>query len=90
MATGDGGINLPNMAGIGGALDKLKFGLEARAKKFMERIEAIDTRSDAVFDRANQHVAGADRQLDQVNEYLDQVDKATGGNGGPLDAAPTT
>jgi hypothetical protein len=76
-------MKLPNLAGIGSSLDKLKVNLEARAAKFIAKVEATDQRGAAVFDRAEAHLAGAEAELKGVQDYLDEVESAIGGNGAP-------
>lgn len=85
-----GKLNMPNLAGVAGAFDKLRYGIEDRAGKLMARIEAEgEAKADAIFKRAHakldEHLTG----LDDMNEQLEALDK-TLGNGAPEGSPPSS
>lgn len=74
-------LNMPNLAGVTGAFDKMRHGIEDRAQKFMNRIEAVDARADAVFKKGDDKLDAHHESLKEVDGFLDQLDVAVG-NGG--------
>jgi len=76
---------LPRLAGLAGSLDKLRHGIEARADKLAQRIEATDARADATFAKATAHLDAVEGELTAAGEQFEELDKVLGGNGGPLE-----
>ena len=72
-------LNLPNLAGVASAFDKLRHGIEARADKMLKRVEAIDAKADTVFKSADAKLDAHDRGLGEIDHYLDALDRV--GNG---------
>lgn len=71
-------LNMPNLAGVTGAFDKLRFGIEARAGKFLERVEGIDAKADTVFKKASAKLDAHEQGLHDVDGFLEKVDAALG------------
>jgi hypothetical protein len=80
---------LSKLASIPGAFDLLMHGLEARAEKFLNRVQGADARAETVFAKAGTRLdATAGAALDSVDQYLDAIEQATNGApGGPLDGS---
>jgi hypothetical protein len=72
-------VNLPNLAGVTSAFDKLRHGIEARADKMLKRVEAIDAKADTVFKNADAKLDAHDQGLGEIDHYLDALDHV--GNG---------
>lgn len=83
-------INMPNLAGVAGAFDKLRYGIEARAQKLIERVESeAEAKAAAVFKRAH---ARLDEHIDAVHDVerqLGAMDQVLG-NGAPEDSPPSS
>lgn len=72
---------------VASALDKLNHGLEDRAGKLLNRIEEADTRANNAFGRANSTLDSHEAALNDVDQIIGAIEKAT--NGGPtLGAEP--
>lgn len=72
----------PKLRGVRSSLDKLKHALEADADKLAARIEGADVRRASVFEASHGAVATVERDLKDVEELLNDLEKS---NGGPLD-----
>lgn len=83
-------LNMPNLAGVTGAFDKLRDGIEARATKFMNRIEAVDARATTVFKKGDDKLDAHDASLKEVDGFLDKLDAALGNGERDLTESSTT
>lgn len=84
-------LNMPNLAGVTGAFDKMRHGIETRAEKFMGRIEGVNARADAVFAKGDAKLDVHHEGLKEVDGFLDQLDTALGnGAGGSAESSPTS
>ena len=73
----------PKLQGAASAFDKLHHALEAKAEKFLARVQSTDAKSDDVFKRAHAKIDTGDKFLDDVDEKLKALDQV--GNGPPTD-----
>lgn len=75
----------PKLRGVHGSLAKLRHALEEDADKLATRIETADTRRQNVFAASHGAVANVERDLREVEQFLNEMDKTNGGD--PLDAS---
>jgi hypothetical protein len=77
----------PRFRSITEALKKLQHNLDSDAQKLMQRIETADSRRETVFARSHATVAAAHTQLDDVDNFINELERS---NQGPLeqDSAP--
>ncbi len=71
-------LNMPNLAGVTGAFDKLRDGIEARAAKFMNRIESVDAKATTVFKKGDDKLDAHEAGLAEVDGFLEKLDASLG------------
>jgi hypothetical protein len=81
-------LNLPNLAGVTSAFDKLRHGIEDRAQKILSRVESVDAKADHVFAGAHEKLDAHEDGLRQIDGYLSDLDKV--GNGSPEDSSESS
>lgn len=72
---------LPLLASLPDVLNKHNFNLEARAERTHKRVALQDLRATDLDRRVGKHLDGVDAVLSSNDKYLDQVERALGGNG---------
>ncbi len=71
----------PKLRGVRASMDKLRHALETDADKLAARIEAADGKRSSVFEGSNKALAVVERDLKEVEDYIDELEKS---NGGPM------
>jgi hypothetical protein len=74
-------IMTPKVQGVASALAKLQHNLDARAGKFLDRIEGLDKKSDETFKKAHSRLDEAEQPLADIDKVIDALAEQT--NGGP-------
>jgi hypothetical protein len=75
----------PQFAGIGTALQKLKFNFNQDATKLTNRIANVDQRRSVAFEKANTSLDSAEAQVNEVESFVADLE---GSNGAPT-STPT-
>lgn len=73
----------PKFRGIAERLKKLQHNLNADAESLDARINAAEQKSKNVFAKSNASIDGAHRSLDEVDHFLNELEKS---NGPPSDS----
>lgn len=75
----------PKFKGVAERLAKLQHNLDHDAGKLMARIDAADTKRETVFAKSNATVDAAHGQLDDIDSFVEELDRA---NASPSDGLP--
>lgn len=69
----------PKLRGVRASMDKLRHALEADADRLAARIETADAKRVAVFDASHGVLSGVERDLKEVEDFIDEMEKTNGG-----------
>lgn len=70
----------PKLRGVTERLRRLQYDLETDADKLTSRIEAADARRETVFKKSHETVAQAHASLDEVDQFITELDRSNSGN----------
>jgi hypothetical protein len=70
-----------NMQGLSGKLTKLKHDVEFDAGKLAARIDSVTSRKDAAFSKGHQYLDATESHVGEVEQFVTELEAATGGNG---------
>lgn len=67
------------LQGVAAAMDKMLHGIEDRADKFLNRVQGAEAKADTVFAKGHAKLDEREKQLGDIDGYLDAIDKASNG-----------
>jgi hypothetical protein len=83
-------VNMPNLAGVAGAFDKLRHGIEHEAANVLQRIEGeAQAKADAAFKRVHARLDDHIEAVHDIERQIDEMDQVLG-NGAPADSPPSS